>query len=257
MPLLTKSCSCEATIEAEDEEAFADVFLAHVRDAHPDWTFPDVAVRNYGAALLRLTGDAERLEALGAVEIHPVTEERIADWTAFFDHDGFVGKPEWAACYCTEPHVLSRISDPPTDDDRTWQRNRETAQGLLREGRAFGYLAYVDGRAAGWVNASKRSAYALFRMEDAGEGPDDGDVVGVSCFVIAPPFRRHGLAGLLLDRVLADAPSRGVTWVEGYPFVSAPGDGGSDFRGPRSLYEARGFEAVEARERYTVMRRRA
>jgi len=46
-----------------------------------------------------------------------------------------------------------------------------------------------------------------------------------------------------------------VRWVEGYPFHTGPADGGANFRGPRSLYDERGFEAVEERERYAVMRK--
>jgi GNAT superfamily N-acetyltransferase len=274
MPV-TKTCECGAEVGAEDASGFGAAFLDHVREAHEDWPYPDVAVRNYGEALLRLTGPAERLPVIGDIEIAPVTEDRLADWTRFFDHDGFVGRPEWAACYCSEPHLLSRISGSPAaaaadlvagdvvagtgdggltpaeQDGRTWQDNRSTMQERLRGGRSFGYLAYVDGRPAGWVNASKRGEYALYRLLDG----EDDDVVGVSCFVIAPPYRRHGLAGHLLDRVLDDAPGRGARWVEAYPFVAARAGGDADFRGPRSLYDERGFEAVEERERYTVVRK--
>jgi GNAT superfamily N-acetyltransferase len=250
---ITHQCECGAAVTGASEADFPGAFLAHVRAGHPEWTFSDVAVRNYGEALLRLTGGAERLETLGDIEIHPVTEERIEDWSAFFDHDGFVGHPEWAACYCSEPHLLSGASDPPVEEDRSWQHNRDVMRARLRDGGTFGYLAYVDGRAAGWVNASKRSDYALFRQGAAGD-TDDGDVVGVSCFVIAPPYRRHGLAGLLLDRVIADASERHVAWVEAYPFVATHVDNDANFRGSRSLYDARGFEAVDERERYTVVR---
>lgn len=249
---LTRTCTCGTDVAGDDEAAFSDAFFAHARADHPDWAqFPDIGVRNYGEALLRLDGDTERLDAIGRVEVHPVTADRIEDWTAFFDHDGFVGRPEWAACYCTEPHLTSPISDPPSEDHRTWRENRELERTALREGRSFGYLAYVDGRVAGWVNASKRSDYALFRLG----APEDEEVIGVSCFVIAPPFRRHGIAGRLLDRVVADAAGRGAAAVEAYPFVATRPDNDSNFRGSRSLYEARGFEAVEERERYTVMRR--
>ena len=253
MTTLRRTCECGATLEGEDEAAFSDRFLAHARAEHPDWAqFPDVGVRNYGEALLRLDGPSERLEEIGAVEIHPVTEDRIEDWTTFFDHDGFVGRPEWASCYCTEPHLQSPVTDPPSEDHRTWRENRELERGRLHDGRSFGYLAYVDGKVAGWVNASKRSDYALFRLG----APDDADVVGVSCFVIAPPYRRHGIAGMLLDRVLADAPGRGVQAVEAYPFVATREDNDSNFRGSRSLYEARGFQVADERERYMVMRRK-
>jgi GNAT superfamily N-acetyltransferase len=126
----------------------------------------------------------------------------------------------------------------------------------LRGGTAFGYLAYVAGRPAGWVNASIRSDYGLYRSVDP-EGPEPRSVIGVSCFVIAPPFRRHGVASALLDRVIADASGRGASWIEGYPRSKPSSGDAAHFRGARSMYETRGFQEIEAREHYTVMRRRA
>jgi len=87
----------------------------------------------------------------------------------------------------------------------------------------FGYLAYVDGNTAGWVNASPRSAYGMYCEVDP-DGPDPASVIGVSCFIIAPPYRRHGLAARLLDKVIADAADRGAHWVEGYPHNDPQGD---------------------------------
>jgi len=126
----------------------------------------------------------------------------------------------------------------------------------LRGCTTFGYLAYVDGRPAGWVNASLRSDYGLYRHVDPG-GPEPTSVIGVSCFAIAPPFRRHGVASALLDRVIADAPARGAAWIEGYPLNKPDESDAGHFRGPRSMYDARRFEPIEVRERDTVMRRAA
>jgi GNAT superfamily N-acetyltransferase len=80
-------------------------------------------------------------------------------------------------------------------------------------------------------------------------------VIGVSCFVVAPPFRRHGIAAALLDRVIADASARRASWIEGYPHNKPEDSDAGHFRGPRSIYDARGFEPIEVRERDTVMRR--
>jgi GNAT superfamily N-acetyltransferase len=80
-------------------------------------------------------------------------------------------------------------------------------------------------------------------------------VIGVSCFIIAPPFRKHGIASALLDRVIADASARGASWVEGYPHNRPEKGDAGHFRGPRSMYDARGFEPIEVRERDTVVRR--
>lgn len=245
----------DARIEAETVEAVTDRFVEHAEASH-DWSYPEVALRNYARnyaeANVRLTGATERLAEIGEVTIHPVSEDRIDDWINFFDHDAFAGNPDWASCYCLDPHLPATEEEP----ERPWRTVRATMVDLLRNGGAFGYLAYVDGITAGWVNASFRSEYGKYEEVDpAGPAPDS--VAGVSCFIIAPPYRRHGLAAQLLDRVIADAGMRKVDWVEGYPYTNPEAGDPGHFRGPRSMYDARGFEATEERDRYTVMRRPA
>jgi GNAT superfamily N-acetyltransferase len=235
-------------IEGDDAETIADRFVAHASESH-DWPYPEEAIRNYARnyaeAGVRLTGSTERLSEIGDATVCPVSEDRIDDWLRFFDHDAFAGNPDWASCYCLEPHV-------PAKDERPWREVRTAMVERLRNGGTFGYLAYVDGRPAGWVNASPRSDYGLYRLDP--DGPDPASVIGVSCFIIAPPYRRHGIGAMLLDRVIADAADRGAQWIEGYPHNVPDGDAGH-FRGPRHLYDARGFEPVEQREHDTVMRR--
>ena len=244
---------CGSVIEAEDRQRFGDAFISHVRTAHPDWPYPDTAVRNFAEATQRLDGPTERLESIGRLTIHPVDSTRVDHWLDLFDRRGFVDNPAWAACYCAEPHVMAPGTPPVEVEARSWQQNRDVMIARLRDGRTHGYLAYVDAVAAGWVNASARSQYALYCLGPAADPPDQ-DVVGVSCFVVAPPYRRHGLAAALLDRVIEDAPERGARWVEGYPARQPKGDAGH-FRGPRVLYETRGFREVAERERHVVMRR--
>jgi GNAT superfamily N-acetyltransferase len=249
-----KCFECAELIEGHDSDAVADAFVAHGRERHT-WSYPEEAIRNYARnyaeAIGRLTGGTERLSEIGDVTVHPVTEDRVDDWQRFFDHDAFAGNPDWASCYCLEPHAPTTPEEP----ERAWRDTRATMAGRLRGGTTFGYLAYVDGRPAGWVNASFRSDYGLYRLVDPG-GPKPRSVIGVSCFVIAPPFRRHAIASALLDRVIADASARGASCIEGYP-RNEPKDGDAGhFRGPRSMYEARGFQPIEVREDYTVMRRR-
>ena len=248
-----KCFECAALIVADGSDALAQAFVAHGQERHA-WSYPEEAIRNYARnyaeATERLTGSTERLPKIGDVTVYPVTEDRVDDWLRFFDHDGFAGNPDWASCYCLEPHV------PPTPElpERAWRDTRATMVGRLRGGTTFGYLAYLDGRPVGWVNASFRSDYGLYRLVDAG-GPDPRSVIGVSCFVIAPPFRRHGVASALLDRVIADASARDASWIEGYPQDEPKESDTAHFRGPRSMYEARGFQPIEVREHYTVMRR--
>ena len=250
-----KCFGCDASIEANGADEIADAFVAHGRERH-SWTYPEEAIRNYARnyaeAIERLSGSTDRLSEIGSVMVHPMTENRVADWLRFFDHDGFAGNPDWASCYCLEPHVPA----PPEMPERPWRTTRATMAERLRSGGTFGYLAYVDGKPAGWVNASLRSDYGLYRLVDP-NGPPPASVIGVSCFVVAPPFRRHGIAAALLDRVIADAAARSASWIEGYPHNTPEDNDAGHFRGPRSMYDARGFEPIEVRERDTVMRRPA
>lgn len=259
---LSASCEgCTARIEGCDRIDFQDAFLRHVRGEHPEWPYPDMAIRNYADATQRLAPVAPRLEKIGAVEVHPVTADRIDDWLSFFDRDGFAGNPAWASCYCTEPHTLVRGTAPEEADFEPWEENRAKAIRLLADGHCFGYLAYVDGRPAAWVNASRRSDYARYRLGvDQAEvdpgGPSDDAVIGVSCFLVAPPYRAHGLPEALLDRVLADAADRGATWVEAYPPAADVDEGPSGFLGRRALYERHGFAPVRPEgARQLVVRR--
>ena len=250
-----KCFGCDAVIEADNPDGAADAFVAHARERHT-WSTPEEALRNYARNVAeapeRLTGSTERLAEIGAVTVHPVTEDRIDDWLRFFDHDAFAGNPDWAACYCLEPHVPATPEQP----ERAWREARATVAGRLRGGTTVGYLAYVGGRPAGWVNASLRADYGLYRQVDP-DGPEPASVIGVSCFVVAPPFRRHGIASALLDRVIADAAARGAAWIEGYPHNTPEAGDPGHFRGPRSMYDARGFAPIEVRERDTVVRRSA
>ena len=247
-----KCFACEALIEAADADAVADAFVAHGQERHA-WKHPEEAIRNYARnyaeAAGRATGGTERLPEIGEITVQPVTADRVSDWLHFFDYEAFAGNPSWGSCYCLEPHV------PATPDlpERPWRESRAAVADRLRGGTTFGYLAYAGGRTAGWVNASLRSQYGLYQLVDRG-GPAPSSVIGVSCVVVAPPFRRHGIAAALLDRVIADAAARGASWIEGYPHHKPEANDAGHFRGPRSMYDARGFVAIETREHDTVMR---
>ena len=247
---------CDVVIEADDADAIADGFVAHAGDAH-DWSYPEQSLRNYARntaeAVERLSDETDRVEVLGDVTVYPVTEDRIDDWLRFFDHIGFAGNPDWASCYCLEPHLDK--SDQEAELERYWRDSRSMMVDRLRTGGTYGYLAYVDGEPAGWVNASPRSDYGLYRLVDP-DGPDPSSVIGVSCFVVAPSYRRHGIAAQLLDQVIADAADRGASWIEAYPFTDAEVGGAQHFyRGPRSLFDSRGFLPVDERDRDTIVRR--
>jgi GNAT superfamily N-acetyltransferase len=248
-----KCFACPVILEAGDCDAVVEAFVLHGQDTH-FWEYPGQAIRNYARnyceAEERLTGSTDRLPEIGALVIHQATADRVDDWLQFFDHDGFAGNPDWASCYCLEPHIPATPEMP----ERAWQDVRAIMIERLQSGATHGYLAYTNNRVAGWVNASLRSDYGIYGPVEP-DGPEPSSIIGVSCFVVAPPFRRHGIASALIDHVVADAAARSARWIEAYPHNEPEESDAGHFRGPRSMYVARGFMPIEIRERFTVMRR--
>ena len=75
----------------------------------------------------------------------------------------------------------------------------------------------------------------------------------VTCFGCDTVIEAHDVSAIA-DAFVAHA--RGAAWIEAYP-INVPEDtDGGHFRGPRGIYEARGFQPVVVGERDTVLRRR-
>lgn len=194
----------------------------------------DVHLDNYMDAEFRLNAAVGRHESIGDVEAGPITPDDVDDVLAFFDHDAFAGKPEWAMCYCRHSHV-----DLATDwNGRTWQQNRSELAEALRSGEMRGVIARVDGRVVGWLNCSDRRTSPGYAT-----GDDDG-VACTFCWAIAPSYRGHGLATSLLKTAIEILPAEGVHTLEGHA-ATAPDDDNSAYVGPLPLYEACGFAVVE------------
>jgi GNAT superfamily N-acetyltransferase len=230
---------CAAELSAESDEALVGVALAHLTETHPEWQVTEMGVRNYFAALERLTGGTERLDHIGTVEIRPTGPENTDDVVAFFDHDAFAGNPAWASCYCLFHHI-DRAPGLDEWGRRSAEDNRADLDKRLRERSTWGWVAYVDGKVGGWVNASPRSAFP-----DHATGTDDDATTGsIVCFIIGPPYRRHGLGKQLLQAACDGLKERGMKVAEAYPVLDSSDDAGS-YPGPISLFEGAGFERVE------------
>jgi len=187
------------------------------------------------------------------VEIRPLSPALVDDYLAFFDRDAFADNPEWAACYCR--FFL-------WDGDRTgWEAaeapaNRAAVAELIRRGVQQGLLAYGDGVPVGWCQAMEPrylSSLGLWLERDAA-----ADTGAITCFTIAAPWRRRGVARALLAAACDRFAAAGLTWAEAYP--RRGGDGTADnYPGPLSLYLAAGFtvEADLPANRHLVRKRLA
>jgi GNAT superfamily N-acetyltransferase len=241
------TCFCGLELRADDLDALVPLALAHFEQNHPELGLVETNVRDYLEAEERLSKNTERLPQIGAVAVHETTAENVDDLLHFFDYDAFAGNPAWAACYCICHHVVGSGEDW---GKRSAAQNRAALIARIRSGATTGLLAYVDGKPAAWVNASPRETYPEHRGQDA--HPDES-VGAFVCFVVAPPYRRHGLAARLLDGACESFRRRGLPIAQAYPRKRLRGDDAGAYHGPLSLYLDAGFQQVGETDRYHIV----
>jgi len=205
---------------------------------------------------LRLAADPaaraelQRLPEIGAVEIRDVTPELIPDYQHFFDNVAFRDYPAWQSCYCMETH---RTQSDEEWNERTADDNRRDMTGFIKGGRVTGLLAFAEGKPVGWCNygETKRLTGVVHRF---GLDPTDHQGVGsVACFVIAAPYRGHGVASKLLDVAVERLRARGLLAVEAYP-VREEDSAQVNYRGPLQMYLRAGFVPYRELARHVVVR---
>lgn len=227
------TCHCSTLLTAEDTEALVTPVKAHFDEAHPEFGLTATSVRNYLESEDRSTGPVDRLDEIGEIEIRAITVDSGPDVGRFFDLDAFPDNPAWGACYCMFFPRGGRQNDDWGNE--TWQTNRADQMDRIAAGKTTGMLAYVEGRMVGWCNASARGEFPGLATGD------DGGVASVVCFVIAPPYRGHGVAKRLLDGVVSRFAEMGFASLEAYP-IRDPADEKAAFHGSLDLFERAGFE---------------
>ncbi len=196
-------------------------------------------------------------------EIKRLTPALLPDFLTFFDRDAFADNPSWAGCYC----VFYHASDEEWEFDSGQgeiadaagraRKHRPLSRTLVKQGGMSGFLAYVDGRVAGWCNAAPRESYQNPRVY--GKARDGTGAVGaIMCFVVAQAHRRSGVATALLDAVCDSFQADGLDYVEAYPSLKPGGPNAEAgmYHGPMELYLRAGFERVRDIGGFAVMRKR-
>jgi GNAT superfamily N-acetyltransferase len=172
-----------------------------------------------------------------AIDIQPLTPQRLDDFLDFFDHRAFPDNPKWGSCYCHFPHADHAAV---VWKDRSATDNRAATCTRIASETMTGWLAYADGRAIGWCNAGpRRFIESLFDEPE----PLAERIGAIACFVIAPSFRGQGVATRLLTAACDGLRKRGFDWVEAYPRADAAGAAENHY-GPLAMFTVAGFEVV-------------
>ena len=192
-----------------------------------------------------------RLPSIGEVTVEDVTPERVRDYQSFFDHDAFRDYPAWQSCYCMETH---RTQSDEEWAVRTAQDNRRDMSKGIEERNVSALLAYVDGKPVGWCNYGETTRLNGVMHRFGLNAKEQEGIGSLACFVIAAPYRQHGVASALLGVALDRLRAAGVKTAEAYP-VKELKSAQSNYRGPLSMYLQAGFEPYRETERHLIVRK--
>ena len=137
--------------------------------------------------------------------------------------------------------------------------NQRALRGIVRSGQVPGLLAYVGREPIGWCALAPRASYPVLANSRILKPVDAKSVWSVSCFFVARPFRRRGVAVRLLRAAVGYARGRGAKIVEGYPVEPKQGAMPDAFAwtGLASAFRRAGFVEVARRSPTRPIMRRA
>ena len=177
-----------------------------------------------------------------ALDIQPLTHDRLADLAALFDQGG---DPKW--CWCTYFRVRGRDWTNATAAENQAILAQATDD---IDGRAPGLVAYEGSAVVGWVSVGPREDYERLAYSKVLAPVDDTPVWSIVCFVVGRRSRGQGVATDLLDAAVTYARDHGATTLEAYP-VDVPEGGripsANAYHGTLAMFERAGFEVVERR----------
>src|SRR5690606_16650151 len=145
----------------------------------------------------------------------------------------------------------------PVVSNKDWnatdvEQRRQMLHDEIAAGPPPGLVAYVDGRAAGWIRVGPRTVQARILRTRAvvaatDEPLDDPSVWAVTCFVVRREFRGMGLNAQLLDAAIDYAKESDARLMEAYPVDTSEGKHRSNdlFHGTLSTFLSHGFQQTQ------------
>jgi GNAT superfamily N-acetyltransferase len=170
---------------------------------------------------------------------HPLTLARWNDLERLFGPE----RGAVAGCWC----MWFKLTRPQWE--AMGRAGRKAAfRAEVAGGPPPGILAYAGGDPVGWCAVAPREAYPVIERSRVTRAVDDRPAFAITCFYLAPRWRRRGLMRPLIEAAVDFARTQGAALVEAYPLDPPEGmrpTGG--FKGIAGPFRGLGFVEVARR----------
>ena len=133
--------------------------------------------------------------------------------------------------------------------------NRSATEDLIKKGIMRGLLAFIDDEPIGWCNVNSKDLYEKIPIDIAFKDTPKGTIASVVCFLIAPNYRKKGVARKLLTYAANMLKEKGFDWIEAYPRKGEDLSDAHSYHGPISLFSSEGFSVITEDEHFLLMRK--
>ncbi len=134
--------------------------------------------------------------------------------------------------------------------ERTAEENRNQREQFFEAGLYDGYLLYVDGSPIGWCQCGPRDRFT--KLYARYELSPDPMVWAITCFLIVPHQRGHGLVHHLLQSALDDLQHCGIRHVQGFPRRGENLPVDDIWTGPERVFQRVGFSVERDHPQFPV-----
>jgi len=186
------------------------------------------------------------------LKIQPLTPDLIGNFLNYFDNIGFTDNPEWAVCYCYFHHCPGGLK---VFSKQTKEENRTASIQLINSGKLKGFIAYDNDKPVGWCKADLKENFLSLPDDDEILTSERGKIASIACFLIAPDYRKQGIARKLLEFACSYFKNQNYEYVEGYPRIGDHSDA-HHYHGPLSLYTSVGFTVFKEIDKFYVVRKK-
>jgi GNAT superfamily N-acetyltransferase len=102
-------------------------------------------------------------------------------------------------------------------EENKGRKNKAALRKLIEGGKAYGILAFSDGKPVGWCSVGPRQDYPRLHRSRPFQVDSPDGTWSVTCFYIPSKWRGKGVATALLKEAESLARRKGARALEGYP----------------------------------------